>query len=106
MITKINPSVCKRILFSGQMQSVLKSATTKEQLVAKAFDVVGRHQKAMGYDVLAVRAEMPDDPKKGEVELTVQVGSIGDPRQNKMYEVTFSRRVQKFTIDEQSPTLL
>jgi hypothetical protein len=101
----INQANAKKILSNGQLQALLKSATNKDILLSKAFELVGRSRTQIGYEVIAMRADVPSTPNKGEVELTMQLGVIGEPKANKMYELTYSRKMKKISFDEETPNL-
>ncbi len=101
----LNISTAKRILSSSQIQNLLRTTNNQKILLNKAFEYIGKHQSQIGYEVVSIRADVPVTPNKGEVELAIQIGIRGNPKSNKMFEITYSRKLKKFNIDEELPNL-
>jgi hypothetical protein len=103
---KINDANAKRILSSGQVQSILKNVHTEEQVLKKMWEYIGKNQSQIGYDVVAMKAILPPELHKGEVEVTVQFNILDSSSKKMMYEMTWSRKLKKFNIDDQEPNMI
>jgi hypothetical protein len=103
-ILTMNPATAKALLNSPQLKNILKNSRKKEQLLAKAFEFIGKSQPRIGYDTLTIKADLSTDPK-GEVSLTVQLGNFGTTN-HKMFELAYSRKMRVFSFDEEKPNLV
>ena len=100
----LNPTTTKSLLNSPVLKNILKNSTKKENLLAKAFEFIGKSQPRMGYDTLTLKADLSTDPK-GEISLTIQLGNYGT-NNHKMFELAYSRKMKVFSFDEEKPNLV
>jgi len=101
----VNNSSAKRILSSSQIQNILRTSANLDILLDKAFEFIGKNQGIIGYDMIAMRADVPLTLNKGEVELSVQFANMGNLKSKYQLEVTYSRTMKKFNLNEKVPSL-
>ncbi|MBC8427558.1 MAG: hypothetical protein H8D97_01565 [Proteobacteria bacterium] len=105
MTIQFNESAAKYVLSNNTtLKSALKSSKREDQLLSKAFEVIGKLQSKLKFDVVTIKADVSID-SKGENELKIQMGNFGDPKSLRQYELTYSKRMNTFAFDEEKPTM-